>query len=490
MSFDHTRILDHISASVRSLRFRLMVWNFTAAVLTAIGILAAVREGVRYTLFFDLDQALQEDLREIRSYFHSSAPWDWRSLRDELNRKAQTHDYHGWFVAFIGRDGRAAWTSQNAPPEVVRFQPGKAAGLLHLGHYRIRYSQIADTGEIAAVAVGCNEEFIARDMHHIDRLVMIVGGIVVLIAPIGGYLLAGRTTKILAGLIRTTSHLRPSELKERLPTRATGDELDALANTINGLLDRIADYLAQKHDFLANAAHELRTPLAAIRSSVEVALAGDRNEQEYRELLAEIIDQCSALESLVSQLLLLAESDADRLITSAEPIAFDKVVARSIDMFQAVAEHHGIRLTANQLLPVAVLGNRHHLRQVLNNLLDNAIKFTAARWRGESNTEGGEIRVTLVRDDQRRSCVLQIEDNGPGIAAESLPFVFDRFYRCDKSRGRDTGVGGAGLGLSICKAIIDAHHGQIAVASQAGAGAAFTITLPLAPVVELGSQNG
>jgi signal transduction histidine kinase len=485
---------ERVSSAVRTLRFRLMLWNFAAGVLTALGILLAVREGVRDTLVNDLDQALREDLKEIKSAFQAPGRQDWHALQDELNRKAATHDYHGWFVMFLGRDGAIAWSSQNTPAGLAQFtHEQRAAGVFHVAQHRIRHETLGAGGEVAAVAVGCNEAFIARDMARIDRLVLIVGGIVVLVAPIGGYLLAGRTTRILADLIHTTDRLRPSELKERLPIRGTGDELDALARTINGLLDRIGDYLQQKHDFLANAAHELRTPLAAIRSSVEVAASGKPSEREFRELLDEVIEQCSALQSLVNQLLLLAESDADRLLTSAEPVSLDELVGRAIDMFQGVAEFHGIELVANRLLPIAVIGNRHRLRQVLNNLLDNAIKFTAAR-SGDSPPAGGQqpagtgrIDVRLVRDDQRQVAVLRVADNGIGIASESLPKVFDRFYRADRSRQREGGPGGSGLGLSICQAIVAAHHGTIGVTSEPGRGTTFTITLPLAPAAFDGS---
>ena len=153
------------------------------------------------------------------------------------------------------------------------------------------------------------------------------------------------------------------------------------------------------------------TPLAAIRSSVEVALNGDRSEEEYRELLDVVIEQCSALQTLVNQLLLLAETDADRLKTDAEPVALDQLVAGAMEMFRGVAEHHGIDLVALPLPPLAVAGNRHHLRQVLNNLLDNAIKFTAAQisrrgarlarqWHAQSSR--GDPRLTPATTSGRR----------------------------------------------------------------------------------------
>src|SRR5262249_8892505 len=230
------------------------------------------------------------------------------------------------------------------------------------------------------------------------------------------------------------ARLRPGELGQRVPVRGTGDELDSLARTINTLLDRIAEYLQQEHDFLANAAHDLRTPLAAIRSNVEVALSGERSEAEYHELLGLVIEQCSALQTLVNQLLLLAETDADRLQPETEPLPLDQLVSRVAEMFQGVAEHHGIELKISSLEPAAVTGNRHHLRQVVSNLLDNAIKFTAARFEvapglPAGSTPGGCVTVELTRDDVHRQVRLRISDNGIGIEREHLPYIFDRFYR-------------------------------------------------------------
>jgi two-component system heavy metal sensor histidine kinase CusS len=325
-------------------------------------------------------------------------------------------------------------------------------------------------------------------MTRIDELVVAVMLGVMLAAPLGGYLLAGRATQPLAKMIATTEKLHPAQMNERLEIRGTGDELDALAKTVNHLLDRIGDYLRQKHDFLANAAHELRTPLAAIRSTVEVALGGDRSVFEYQELLGEVIDECSSLELLVNQLLMLAESDADRLKLYSDRVALDKLLANCVEMFRGVAEFKGLRLRASPFPPVAVAGNRNSLRQVVNNLLDNAIKFTSQHYgAGNAQANGdtmsaGEIYVEMERDDERNEARIRIKDNGPGIPPEHLPQIFQRFYRVDKARSRE-GAGGSGLGLSICRAIIDAHSGTIDVESTPGKGTTFIITLPLAPVL-------
>jgi len=252
---------------------------------------------------------------------------------------------------------------------------------------------------------------------------------VFLVSPLVGHLLTSRTIQPLARMIRTTARLRPGELAQRVPIRGTGDELDSLAQTINGLLDRIADYLQKEHDFLANAAHDLRTPLAAIQSSVEVALSGARSEEEYRELLGLVIEQCSALQTLVNQLLLLAETDADRLRTDPEPVPLDQLAAQTAEMFAGVAEHFGVELVVGELPPVQVPGNRHHLRQVVSNLLDNAIKFTAARRETPAAANGaestarppvGKVFLDLSVDAAAGEVRLRVRDTGIGIHPDRL----------------------------------------------------------------------
>jgi heavy metal sensor kinase len=307
-------------------------------------------------------------------------------------------------------------------------------------------------------------------MARIDRLVLLAAGAVLLTAPPCGYWLAARATRPVGAIIHTASRLRPSHLDERLELRGTGDELDQLAHTINGLLDRIAAYLDTKRDFLANAAHELRTPLAAIRSSVEVAMQGERSAAEYEELMVDVIEECSSLESLVNQLLLLSETEADLPMAKFETVDLRELTAKSIDMFTGAAEARGIDLRAESLPPVAVHGNRQHLRQVLNNLLDNAVKYTPS---------GGEIVVSLTRDLEQREVRLRVSDSGPGISTEEKRHIFERFYRAESARSRSASAGGTGLGLSICQSIVHNHGGDIECISEVSRGTTFLVRLPL-----------
>lgn len=181
-------------------------------------------------------------------------------------------------------------------------------------------------------------------MARVDQMVLIAAAGILLLAPLCGYWLASRAARTVGEIIQTASRLRPSHLDERLPVRGTGDELDQLAETVNGLLDRIAAYLQQRRDFVANSAHELRSPLAAIRSSVEVALSSGRSADEYEDLLVDILDQSGTLETLVNQLLLLSETEVDQLRKQGEQIAFDEIVSKSVEMFRGVAESKEVDL--------------------------------------------------------------------------------------------------------------------------------------------------
>ncbi|HEY5314298.1 MAG TPA: ATP-binding protein, partial [Pirellulales bacterium] len=305
----------------------------------------------------------------------------------------------------------------------------------------------------------------------LTNTMLIAGAVVLLVSPLGGYWLAGRATRPLARIIDTTARLHPSNLEERLQIRGTRDELDRLSQTVNALLDRIAAYISQNRQFTANAAHELRSPLAAIQNSLEVGLNADRSAEEYHELLGETLEECGVLRDLVNQMLLLAESDAGRLEVSPDPFRLDLVAQKSHEMFVGVAEAADLRLRLDcQGPPVLIYGDANRLRQVVNNLIDNAIKFSQA---------GGTITVSVHREHARHA-VLEVADTGIGIAAEDLPHVFERFYRGDKSRQRKDRSGGTGLGLSICSSIAAAHNGTIKVESTLGQGTTVTVTLPLA----------
>jgi heavy metal sensor kinase len=457
---------------LRTLRFRLMAWNTGVLLLIVLPALVIVREGFRRVVHVEFDRVLSGDISEIKLIL-AAYPKDTDELSLELKRKAQGHAKHRWFAQVFNQDGTLLSQTQSTPADLLELD---TAGPLRQDvacldqDFRIVQESFTASSPRATIRVGASLAAIQEDVKLLTRTLVFVGALITLVAPLGGYWLSGRAIRPLAKIIRKTSRLRPSNLDERLPLRGTGDELDQLSRTINGLLNRIAAYLEQKGDFLANAAHELRSPLAAIRSTVEVALNSDRPLEEYVPLLNDIMEECTSLSTLVNQLLLLAESDAGRLALHTQCVRLDQVVRKSVEMFNGVAESEGIQLQAGRLDPVDVRGGENYLRQLINNLVDNALKYTPA---------GGNVRVEVAGDAAADQVRLSVSDTGMGIAADELPRIFERFYRSDKSRQHQGARRGTGLGLAICQSIVNAIQGRIAVDSTPGHGTTVTVHLPV-----------
>ena len=454
-----------------TLRFRLMLWNAVVVGLTTVVVLVGLRAGVRYALLREVDSLLKEDLQEIALSIPDVYSPDSETLHQELNRKAEGHKAHRWYARFIAEDDQEIWASFSVPTPRPGFPNNLDFSPVTLGEFRVMQFRQRKMSPPVTIRVGASLSPINEDLTQIDQLIFFAVVAVCLAAPLVGYWLAGRTTGYLRQIILTTTQLHPEQLQERLPVRGTGDELDQLAQAFNLLLDRIARHLQERRDFLANAAHELRTPLAAIRSSVEVALGRRRSTEEYQELLDGVIVEGASLETLVNQLLLLSETEADRLEQRGERFAFDEVVHKATDMFEAVAESKEVRLELLEVKQMTIAGNRQHLRQVLNNLLDNAIKFTPG---------GGRVTVRLRRDEERQLAVLEVTDTGIGISETEVPRVFERFFRANNARRSESELKGSGLGLSICRAVVESLNGRIVAHSQLGQGTTFVVTLPLA----------
>jgi heavy metal sensor kinase len=458
---------------VGSLRFRLSAWNTAVVVITILVTMVAVREGLRYTLIREADQLLREDLMELTLAIQEFYP-DLDQIHEEMNRKAKGHEHRQLFVQVLDPAGNDVWSSINTPSVMTAqatFTAEHAPRTVDI--YRIAQQQL-ESSDLPpyTIRVGISLAYVYEDTTKLAQLMFVVGAGLLVAAPLAGYWLAGRATQPLREIIHTAAGLQPARLEERLPLRHTGDELDQLSATINGLLDRIAAYLKRHREFTANAAHELRSPLAAIRSAAEVALNSQRSPAEYEELLCDVVEQIAQLSLLVNQLLLLAETDAAEMKLRRDPVRLDHLVARAVEMFRGVAEERGIELRNGELPAMTIRGDAVRLREVANNLIDNSLKFTPS---------GGTVDVRLSMDEAAQNACLEIRDTGFGIAPEDLPHIFERFYRADRSRNRDGSSRGNGLGLSICQAIVMAHEGRIEVWSAPNEGSRFSVYLPADP---------
>ena len=460
---------------LRTARFRIAMWNTFGVAGIALAALLAVRQGVWWTMLKETDDLLTEDVREIELARKELPASRFQQLTDELRRKALGHKEHDWFVVLLKADGETLWQSE-VPPEQLPSFANFTADVRHtLSNTRLLCERAErNAHEVDKICVGASLSNLEQDIARVDRIVGSSGLSILLLSPLFCYLLAGRATKDVHEMSATAERLKPAALDERLPIRGTGDEFDRLATTINTLLDRIALYISQKRDFLADAAHELRTPLAAIHSSIEVALAKPRSEDEYRRLLEEVMEEGESLEVLVNQLLLMSEAAARPHVGEPTEVNLSELISKSADMFSGVAESNEIALQAEVDRGIFVWGNKSHLRQLINNLLDNAIKYSPA---------GSRVLVGLHLNSTPGSAVLSVADTGSGIPAKDLLLLFDRFFRVDRARSRDVKKG-TGLGLSICKTIVEAHGGSISCHSIEGQGTTMSVELPLKAAAE------
>ncbi len=298
--------------------------------------------------------------------------------------------------------------------------------------------------------------------------------IALLLSLASGYALARRALAPVASMTEEAKSIGGRNLHERLTVRNPHDELGQLAVTFNNVLERVDAAMEQQRRFTADASHELRTPIALIRAEADVALADNRGrhgaqEEEYRAALNVIRDGSQQLSRVVNDLFLLARADAGQTLISPHEMQLDELVTATAHGMRALAEAKGLGMNVRVGGGAPYFGDEEMLRRVLRNLLDNAIKYSAAP---------GTIEVVLDRDPTTYR--VSVTDTGPGISSQDHAYIFERFYRGDQARGyRESESGsGAGLGLAIAREIAELHNGRVELRRSSEKGSTFELTLP------------
>lgn len=459
--------------ALSTLRGRLTLWNTGIVLLMTLASLLAARLVARRTLYDDADAELRAGVQEVVLALADLYP-DIDAVIKQIRRIAASHEQRGWFVHFLTEDGGLLWKSDHCPDAVVNFPPSRLdreENIVQVGPYRYVRHRIARPGlPVYHVRVGTYTTGLDDRLTFLVRQLAIVGFALLLLTPLAGWWLARRATRPIADILHSADHLRPTRLGDRLPVHGSRDELDRLSLTINGLLDNVADHVDRQRQFVADAAHELRGPLAAMQSSLEVAASKERSVADYRTAIDAALEECRRLSRLTNELLVLAEGESQAGATPGD-VDLAALARQMAGIFEAVAEERGIRLEVEAGAAVRVRGDVRQLRQVCSNLLDNAIRFTPS---------GGRIDVAASIDEQAREACLIVSDTGRGIDERLLPRVFDRFFQAETGRDRSDPTRGGGLGLAICRAIVEGHRGSISVTSKPGLGSTFTVRLPIA----------
>lgn len=307
-------------------------------------------------------------------------------------------------------------------------------------------------------------------LAQVRQLLVVGGALVVLLVTATTALLTDRILAPLNHLMREAAVIVSSgHYDARVPTLGRNDEVGQFAQTINTLIDTVEQTLRRQREFLADTSHELRSPLTVVLANLNL-LRRDLDSRERELSIDEAATEAQRMRRLINELLLLAQADAAQVIAQA-PVRLDWLVTSVITAARRQTPDRSYRCHIEE--PLMVIGDEERLTQLLRNLLENAAKYTPP---------GAAVEVRLCRAGAVAQ--LTVADTGPGIAAEHLPHLWNRYYRVDKVRSRASG--GTGLGLPIVKYIAEAHGGRVEVASEVGVGTTFTIELPLAPAFEVG----
>jgi len=292
-------------------------------------------------------------------------------------------------------------------------------------------------------------------------------GVRVAVAVAGGFVLVRRALEPVERITAKAEEISQHNLSERLPVVDSGDELERLSTSLNHMISRLEEAIHGSKQFVADASHELRTPITVMRGELESLAQEPQLPRETRERLGSVLEEVARLAEIVESLFALSRLDAGEVHAEWLRLDLAELAASTAEQMNLLAEDKQVAVECDSTRGVTVEGDRARLKQVIVNLLDNAIKYTPG---------GGRVRLSVRRE--AGFAVLEVSDNGVGIPAEALPHVFKRFYRVDRSRSREQG--GAGLGLAIVKSICSAHGAELEVQSTPGQGSTFRMRQPLA----------
>lgn len=336
-----------------------------------------------------------------------------------------------------------------------------------LGRIRIANTIVNRGGHTYLLQVGVSLARIDAALRRYRTLLSWGLPLAIVLVAFAARIVAGAALSPLVRVAEVARSIDVRNLGTRLPTRGTDDELDRVVLAFNETLDRLENAIGEMRQFSAALAHELRTPLAILRGEIELGLRQADSDPQTRLRLANQLEAIDRLKRLIDQILTLARAESGQIALTMAPVDVGELAGSLVEQLQPVAETRGIQLSCEQPDRVMVEGDGGWLERLLLNLLDNAMKFTAA---------GGRVEVDVSRNGTRATII--VSDTGIGMSSEDAERAFERFFRADRARSSSTE--GAGLGLSLAQWIAQSHHGAITIDSRRGTGSIFTITLPAA----------
>ena len=455
------------------IRLRLTLWYLSTICITFVVAAVAIFFGFRASVLSNADRELDLRLAGVQAFLQQAA-----SAPPPVNLSHEFEQHAGVRLngdPFQLLDANGQWIYRPPsmlPLELLGRPPARSGARSYSTierngiRYRILTATVSAGDSLCSVQLASNISPINRLLHRFLVIALATIPIILLFAGIGGYWLSGRAMRPVHEITKAASSISERNLSERLVVPAPKDELRQLSETLDEVLARLERAFGQVRQFTADASHELRTPVAMIRTTAEHILQRERSVPEYQQMVGQILVESERTTDIITNLLVLARADEGPRHGLHEPIDLREVIAEMAMQFRVVADRNHLRFDVSVGdEPLITTGNSHELENLFAILLDNATKYTPP---------GGAIGLQSGSDGTE--CWVAIRDSGIGISEEDLPYIFERFYRVDKARSSGDGVG---LGLSIARSIADAHSGTITVSSVLGRGSTFCVRVPL-----------
>jgi len=452
-----------------SIRWRLTLWYGIALAVMLCGFCLLLHLLLWQQVMARTDAGLREEVKEISQEIALAE--NASAFRAAAEARFTQHSFYEFLVSdpqgqviFASSDLRSPhqWSvgiDERTPIEFITHN------LDPRGPYRMARSCVSSRFGTLNVQVMRSLMPIYADLNALQWVMAGLMPLSIVLALAIGHFLAGKVLAPVQRVVDAANSIEISCLDRRIEVVNPHDEIGKLAAALNSLIARLEQAVTEIRRFTADASHEIRTPIAALRTEAETALRLPRSTEEYAHALTVIVEEATRLGRLTDQLLHLSRHDAGITGCVYDPVPLDALLQDVVDQLQSFAIDRGVTLYCENLAPGEVLGDDIRLSQVLFNVIENAIKYTPT---------GGRVDMRLRFAE--RWAVVEVEDSGIGIPTEDLPRLFERFYRVDPSRQSDSG--GAGLGLAIAKAAVLAHQGTIDVSSQPGVGTTVIIRLP------------
>jgi signal transduction histidine kinase len=454
----------------KSVSFRITIWYSILFPLSSLLVFGLIYFRLSSYVNLKNQEILEARAREYASQYEAKGI---EALREEISRDRRVDKNSSFFVRIAGRENDTLFlsvpkTDTNFDYKYLEQHNVHARWIdyvMGVGAYatEVRSTHLADGSLLQVGKSVKHRELLLERFREIFAEVTLP---VIFLGFVGGVFLSSRSLKPIRNLIDIVRYIiNTGKMHARVPENLTGDELEELIVLFNKMLERIETLINDMKGSLDNVAHDLRTPITRLRGVVEVALQSDEGADALRESLMDCAEESERILTMVNTLMDISEAEAGVMRLQVEEVNLGTLLEDVVELYDYVAEEKSIAVGTECPTDLCVQADPNRMRQVLANLLDNAIKFTP---------RGG--RVNIIAHHNGGEVVIDVEDTGEGIPAEEITKIWDRLYRVDKSRSHR----GLGLGLSLVKAIIHAHGGSVEVLSQPGQGSHFTLHLPAA----------